>query len=403
MAPRVSPELENALAEHPAARERFWALPAEQKDAWVAFVERGRFPGARRRRAADAARRLGAAAPAVEEGAVAAPVALPRNDWGEWLIGLALLAGLAAFLLWLTVFRHDDKNATPVTTTTAVATSTVPTVTGIAVESAKFQLQDAKLGSKVTKLRAAKPKGIVLAQAPKPGTVVPHGTAVALVVSNGPPRAVMPSLVGLPKADAVQALEANGLKPKVQEVASPAAPGTVVSQTPAAGEKLAKGTPVLLKVSKGAPQPTTTTTTTTVKTTTTTTTTAPTTGNDYTGMRLRDAVKKIADGRQQVVVQYVTSSKPAGTVISNSKAGSRVRLQVSLGTHPKPAADVPDTTNEDAATAQQDLTTAGFAVIQVSWPVSDAALDGVVVYQTPVERIAEGAAIVIYVGSATGG
>ena len=160
-----------------------------------------------------------------------------------------------------------------------------------------------------------------------------------------------------------------------------------------------------MKVSKGAPKPTTTTvaTTTVATTTTTKTATAPTTGNDYTGMRLRDAVKKIADGRQQVVVRYVTSSTPAGVVISNAKAGTRVRLQVSLGTHPKPAAAVPDTTNEDVATAQQDLTTAGFTVIQVSWPVSDAAMDGVVVYQTPVGQVAQGAAIVIYVGSATGG
>ena len=56
-----------------------------------------------------------------------------------------------------------------------------------------------------------------------------------------------------------------------------------------------------------------------------------------------------------------------------------------------------------SSTAQQDLTTAGFTVIQVSWPVSDAPMDGVVVYQTPVGPIAQGAAIVIYVGSATGG
>ena len=47
----VPTDLENALAANPAARERFWALPPEQKDAWVAFVERARFRGARRRRA----------------------------------------------------------------------------------------------------------------------------------------------------------------------------------------------------------------------------------------------------------------------------------------------------------------------------------------------------------------
>jgi beta-lactam-binding protein with PASTA domain len=402
MAPRVSADLESALAGSPAARERFWALPPEQKDAWVAYVERGRFAAARRRRAADAVRRLGAPAPTVQEGA-AAPVALPRTDWTEWVIGLALLLGLAAFLLWLTVFRHHHKDAKP-TPTPAAATSTVPRVTGIAVESAKFQLQDAKLTSTVTRLDAQKPKGIVVAQVPKPGKEVPRGTSVALVVSNGPPRVAMPDLVGLAKADAVQALQANGLKPKLQEVAAPEAPGTVVAQSPAAGKKLAKDALVRLKVSKGAPQTTTTTAATTTATTTTTrTTTAPATGNDYSGMRLRDAVTKIANGRQQVVVQYVTSSKPAGVVVSNSNDGARVRLQVSLGAHPKPAKDVPDTTNEDVAAAQQDLTGAGFAVIQVSWPVSDAAMDAVVVYQTPVGRLAQGAAIVIYVGSSTGG
>jgi hypothetical protein len=124
MAPRVSPDLENALAESPAARERFWALPPDRKDAWVAYVERGRFGAARRRRAADAVRRLGAPAPTVQEGA-AAPVALPRTDWTEWVIGLALLLGLAAFLLWLTVFRHHHKDAKP-TPKRAAAASTVP-------------------------------------------------------------------------------------------------------------------------------------------------------------------------------------------------------------------------------------------------------------------------------------
>jgi beta-lactam-binding protein with PASTA domain len=402
MAPRVSPDLENALAESPAARERFWALPPDRKDAWVAYVERGRFAAARRRRAADAVRRLGAPAPTVQEGA-AAPVALPRTDWTEWVIGLALLLGLAAFLLWLTVFRHHHKDAKP-TPKRAAAASTVPKVTGIAVESAKFQLQDAKLTSTVTRLDAPKPKGIVVAQVPKPGSAVPRGTSVALVVSNGPPRVATPDLVGLAKADAVQALQANGLKPKVQEVAAPQAPGTVVAQSPTTGKKLAKGATVRLKVSKGAPQTTTTAATTATATTTSTrTTTAPSTGNDYSGMRLRDAVRKIANGRQQVVVQYVTSSTPAGVVVSNANDGARVRLQVSLGAHPKPAKDVPDTTNEDVTAAQQDLTAAGFTVIEVGWPVSDAAMDAVVVYQTPLGRIAQGAAIVIYVGSSTGG
>lgn len=410
MARPVSTELENALAANPAARDRFWALPPEQKDAWVAFVDRGRLPGARRRRAADATRRLGAAAPvAAETGAAPAAVpALPRENVGEWLVGLALLLGLAAFLLWLTVFRHHHREAKPAPAPLA-AHATVPKVTGIAVQSARFQLHDAKLTSRVTHLAAAKPKGIVVAQAPKAGTSVSKGTPVALVVSNGPAGTPLPTLVGLSRGDAVKALKAQGLDPTVREVASKQAPGTVLTQTPKAGTQVKSGTTVVLEVAKGAAATTsvptvTQTTTTTTTTTTAKTATAPSTGNDYTGMRLSAAVRKIVAGRQQVVVQYVTSaSAPAGVVVSNSNAGPRVRLQVSLGAQPKPARDVPDTTSEDAATARQDLEAAGFTVIQASWPVSDSALDGVVVYGTPGGRIAQGAAIVIYIGSATGG
>ena len=36
MARPVPADLEDALADHPTARERFWAMPSEQKDAWVA-------------------------------------------------------------------------------------------------------------------------------------------------------------------------------------------------------------------------------------------------------------------------------------------------------------------------------------------------------------------------------
>jgi hypothetical protein len=117
-------------------------------------------------------------------------------------------------------------------------------------------------------------------------------------------------------------------------------------------------------------------------------------------MRLGKAAQKIADGRQQVVVQYVASSQPAGVVVANSNAGGKVKLQVSAGAQPQPAESVPDTTGEDAATAQSDLTDAGFAVVTVQWPVDDPANDGVVVFQTP-GSAPQGATVVVYVGSAS--
>jgi beta-lactam-binding protein with PASTA domain len=383
-----------------------------------------------------------------------------------WLIGLVLLAGLAAFLVWYTVYRDDGTSSRPPAVVVS-AKSTVPKVVGIRVQAAEFQLKEAKLAAKIVRRPATKPKGIVVAQRPKPGAVAPQGTPVTLVVSNGPPGVAMPDVVGLGAPDAVRALQPRKLNPTLQQVPSKEPPGTVIAQTPKAGarakpgtsvvlqvakgeaavavpdvtgqpsqqavgalrqagltarivqvpstqpkgtvvaqnppagQKLAKGAAVRLNVSQGAQ--TTTTPSTSTSTTAPTTTAAPSIGNDYTGMRLSAAVTKIAQGRQQVVVQYVTSSEKAGVVVSGAPAGPRQRLQVSVGPKPLPARDVPDVTGEDAATAEQDLKAAGFSVISVQWPVSDQTLDGMVVYQTPARgRIPQGAAIVVYVGTVNG-
>jgi beta-lactam-binding protein with PASTA domain len=468
MARPVPADLEDALAANAAARERFWAMPPEQKDAWVAWIDRARLPRARRRRVADAVRRLGGPA-AVRETAVAGEaVPLPRDDWWVWLLGLALLAGLAAFLVWLTVFRndHDTKPSAVVVT----AKATVPKVVGIRFQSAQFQLKQAKLASKLVRKAATKPKGIVVGQAPKSGATVPQGTPVTLVVSNGPPGVAMPDVVGLAAADAVNALKARKLTATLQQKPSQEAPGTVLAQTPkagahakpgtnvvlqvakgkasvsvpdvtgqtqqqaastlqqaglkattaqvpssqpkgtvvaqnpAAGQKVSQGSSVRLNLSKGSAPGTTPATTTAPTTGATTTTAPPSSGADYTGMRLQQAVQKIAQGRQQAIVVYVTSNEAAGVVVANSRAGARERLQVSAGANPQPSTSVPDVTAEDAATAQQDLETAGFTVIQVKWPVSDASQDGQVVFETPSggQQAPKGSAVVVYVGAANG-
>jgi beta-lactam-binding protein with PASTA domain len=469
MARPVPADLEDALASSPAARERFWTMPADRKDAWVRWVERARLPRARRRRIGETVRRLAGSAGAVETENVAAPP-LPRSDAGAWFVVLAALAAVAAFLVWFTVYRHDDGSKSTAVVVTAKAT--VPRVDGIRYQSALFQLKEAKLASRMVRRAAAKPRGIVIGQKPKAGTSVPQGTPVALVVSNGPPGVKMPDVAGLAAADAVKALQARKLVPALDQVTSQEAPGTVVSQRPPAGARAKPGTKVVLGVAKGAAavpapdvtgqsdsqaaaalrraglsarlvqvpsaqpkgtvvaqspapgqkvakggtvrlnvssgarsSPTTTTATTTTATTTSAatttarqTTTAPA-GNDYSGLRLQTAVQRIAQGRQKVIVQYVSSSKPVGVVVSSSTAGSRERLQVSAGPDPKPATSVPDVTGEDSATARQDLQAAGFTAIEVQWPVSDPASESSVVYETPAGQAPEGSAIVIYVGS----
>lgn len=470
----VPADLEDALAANPAARERFWALPPEDLDRWVSYVERARLPGRRRRRVSRAVTMLGGEAappPAVPSGPI------PRDTVTPWLAGLLLLGALAAFLVWWTVYRGDDA-AQPVAVV-VTAKGVVPKVTGIKLEAAQFQLNEAKLRSKVVRRTASKPKGIVVAQTPQPEKKVAAGTVVTLVVSKGAEGVRVPKLVGLAAADAVRQLQAKGLGVRLQQTSAQAAPGTVVEQSPQPGKRAKRGAPVTIAVAKGAaavvvpdvrgqsetdavqsleqrglnvnvakvasqqpagtvvaqsPQPgakvqqggtvrinvarsapkpatttaaRTTTTTTTAPTTTTRTSTAPPptttvtqspSGNDYRGMRLDAAVQRIAQGRQQVVVEYVASSEPANVVVANSRAGNRVRLQVSAGAKPKPATGVPDTTGLDTATAQDELTKAGFSVLTVDWPVSDPASDGVVVWQTPAGQAPRRTTIVLYVG-----
>lgn len=457
----VPADLENALAASPSARDAFWSLPPNQLDRWVSYVQRSRFPGQRRRRIIRTVERLGGDPNAV---------AIPRDAWLVSLIGLVALGALGAFLVWWLVYRHHTSR----TTTSAVvvtAKSTVPKVTGIKLQAAEFQLKEAKLGVKVVKRTAKKPKNIVLGQAPRADAQVVQGTVVTLVASKGPPGANVPKLTGLAAADAVKQLQKLGLTAKLQQTpAAGAAPGSVVQQSPSPGKRLKRGAAVTLGVAKGAaaivvpnvvgrsqqdaknelqqrglnanpvtvassqpsgtvvaqnpaanskvqqganvrinvagtsPQQRTTTqtATTTARTTTTTPVQQSPTGNDYRGMRLGAAAQKIAQGRQQVVVQYVASSQPVGVVVANSTVGGKVRLQVSAGAQPQPATSVPDETGQDEQSARDDLGSAGFSVVTVQWPVSDASNDGIVVAETPTGRAPDGATVVLYVGSSQG-
>ena len=97
------------------------------------------------------------------------------------------------------------------------------------------------------------PAGQVLAQAPDPGGRVRKGGTVALVVSRGPDRRVVPaSAVGATQQAATSALTDLGLRAGAvtQEFAA-AAVGTVLRTDPTPGTSLRPDTAVALVVSKG--------------------------------------------------------------------------------------------------------------------------------------------------------
>ncbi len=100
-------------------------------------------------------------------------------------------------------------------------------------------------------------EGLVISTNPAAGIEVQHGSPVTVYVSSGPPEANVPEVTGESQAAATAALAAVGLKETVvkREVAEPT-PGTVISQSPAAGVSLRVGGQVTIVVAQALKQAT---------------------------------------------------------------------------------------------------------------------------------------------------
>ena len=131
----------------------------------------------------------------------------------------------------------------------------LPELVGKSLEEAKTTLNGAgmALGKISETYDESEPAGTVLAQAPRSGNPVRHGTPVNLTVSKGRQPIPVPDVRGQEQRDAVKAIEAAGLKAVIspETVFDRSVPkGAVVAQDPASGN-LTRGGTVTLTVSKG--------------------------------------------------------------------------------------------------------------------------------------------------------
>ncbi len=95
------------------------------------------------------------------------------------------------------------------------------------------------------------PRGIAVAQNPRPGTRVRDGTTVRVLLSAGPAPVSVPSLVGKASADAQAVLQRLRLRASLTQVAAPGVgAGIVTGQSPAAGAELAPRSTVTLAVAQ---------------------------------------------------------------------------------------------------------------------------------------------------------
>ena len=90
------------------------------------------------------------------------------------------------------------------------------------------------------------PAGEIIRYEPPPGTIVPVGTDVVIVVSDGPRPRPVPDVIGLDVADATEILEADGFV-VVGVLGSPSLP--VLATDPVAGEVRSKGTEIVIATS----------------------------------------------------------------------------------------------------------------------------------------------------------
>ena len=155
--------------------------------------------------------------------------------------------------------------------------------------------------------------GEVYKQEPPAGSDVKRGDTVSYWVSTGKPQATVPDLVNLTQAEAQTAADGAGLVLVVggTETSTTVPAGSVISQDPAAGDKVDKGATVTVVVSSGTPTPTATPTPTTSPTTT-----GVSVPNVY-GMQSSAAEQELtALGLQAAYRTKPNTGQPSGTVVN---------------------------------------------------------------------------------------
>ena len=366
----------------------------------------------------------------VEEGVTPPPgpplEPAPDRELWPWLLLLLVLVigGIVAAVL---LTRDDKKSSTPGTTVPPATTVTVSRVTaptaarvklaslvGIPASTAVRRARDAGFQPVVRSVFSTKPRGVVAAQKPAPGTLLAKGGSVTLSVSKGEPAKPVPDVVGQSAGQAVALLKAAGFSATTVGVPSSETKGNVVAQRPAAGGKAQPGTRVRLNVSAGSA---TTAPATTAPTATTparpvqpgqpATATVP----DVQGKTLQQARLALRKAGIVMAIRYVPSDQSVGTVVAQAKqpgttAKRNAHMLVTVsqggsgGTSAATLATVPNVVGMDEQAAQTQLQQAGFSAVIEDFPTTDSSQDGKVVDEQPAPgtKAPKGSQIIIYVG-----
>jgi len=264
----------------------------------------------------------------------------------------------------------------------------VPVVTGQTEQSAGAELRGAGLNpvpSLASSTRVA--SGLVISQAPAPGSVVKKGARVSIVVSGGPASKSLVNVAGLSASAAAAKLRKAGLRTtNKSEPSKTVEAGLVIGTEPPAETEVQEGHLITLLVSSGPP---------------------PVRVPDVTGQSLEAAEATLTNAELTLgtVTRKASGTQVPGTVLAQSPpaggslhAGQKVDLTVAKA--PKEVT-VPEVEGAAQAAATAHLKNAGFNVKAVSVPSTEAAQVGVVLKQTPASggKARKGSTVTITVGA----
>jgi serine/threonine-protein kinase len=131
----------------------------------------------------------------------------------------------------------------------------VPGVAGLPQRVAIKELEDADLSVTIDREPSDKvKKDLAIRTVPQEATKVTRGERVRLIVSSGPEQIPVPDVTGLSRDSAEARLRDDGFAVSVAEQESDEPDGDVISQNPAGGTELTRGSTVTITVSTGRPQ-----------------------------------------------------------------------------------------------------------------------------------------------------
>jgi serine/threonine-protein kinase len=200
------------------------------------------------------------------------------------------------------------------------------------------------------------PEGNVIRTDPAQNETAKEGDTVTLIVSEGPDRRSVPSVLKLEYDEAEKLLRASGFNPVRRDAFSDDVPlGRVISQTPAGNALANRDSDVTVVVSKGPDL-----------------VTVP-------NLLLEDQsrAKEVLENEDLVlgdVLTRETSRRPPGTIVAQDPtAGQKVKkntaVTITIAKAPEPkTVEVPNVVGQEAGAAQAKLEGLGFTVVSDSAP-----------------------------------